>query len=119
MKKIVSFFLIACLVVLNLSLFKNMSIASEPARSQKITERLQLEKSGEEKRQRAILSVIQVLQSKIENDELRSKAIQKFSAMNDADCRLVSSLCERISQEGDSVGAQFALLLVTALIITS
>jgi hypothetical protein len=40
-------------------------------------------------------------------------------AMNDEEIRLLTSLCDRLSETDDTAGADFALLLATALIILS
>jgi hypothetical protein len=39
--------------------------------------------------------------------------------MNDEEIRLVTSLCDRMSETGETAGADFALLLVTAVIVLS
>jgi hypothetical protein len=42
-----------------------------------------------------------------------------FGYMNDRDLQLISSLCDRISADRGTAGADIAFLLITALIVLS
>ena len=63
--------------------------------------------------------IIKVLETRIKNHHLPRKAKNKLAAMNDEDIRIVKSLCDRLSKTGDTASADFALLLVTAVIVLS
>jgi hypothetical protein len=66
-----------------------------------------------------MLKIIPVLEDKIENKKLLEKSKEKVFAMNSRELHLVAALCEKISDEGQTVSSDIAFLLVTALIVLS
>lgn len=72
-------------------------------------------------RQRAerLNGIVEILESRIKNHQLPEKAKNKLVAMNDEEIRLVASLCDRMAGEGNTAGADLALMLVTAMIVLS
>ena len=66
-----------------------------------------------------MLKILPVLEDKIENRKLLEKSKEKIFAMNSRELHLVASLCEKISDEGQTVSSDIAFLLVTALIVLS
>ena len=66
-----------------------------------------------------MLKILPVLEEKIENKKLLDKSTEKILAMNSRELHLVASLCEKISDEGQTVSTDIAFLLVTALIVLS
>jgi hypothetical protein len=66
-----------------------------------------------------MLKILPVLEDKIENKKLLKKSKEKIFAMNSRELHLVASLCEKISDEGQTVSSDIAFLLVTALIVLS
>ena len=66
-----------------------------------------------------MLKILPVLEGKIENRKLLEKSKEKLFAMNSRELHLVASLCEKISDEGQTVSSDIAFLLVTALIVLS
>ena len=66
-----------------------------------------------------MLKILPVLEGKIENRKLLERSKEKLFAMNSRELHLVASLCEKISDEGQTVSSDIAFLLVTALIVLS
>ena len=66
-----------------------------------------------------MLKIIPVLEDKIENRKLLEKSKEKVFAMNRQELHLVAALCDKISDEGETVSSGIAFLLVTALIVLS
>ena len=66
-----------------------------------------------------MLKILPVLEEKIENRNLLDKSKEKIFAMNSRELHLVAALCEKISDEGQTVSSDIAFLLVTALIVLS
>ena len=66
-----------------------------------------------------MLKILPVLEDKIENRKLLEKSKEKIYAMNSRELHLVAALCEKISDEGQTVSTDIAFLLVTALIVLS
>jgi len=66
-----------------------------------------------------MLKILPVLEDKIENKKLLEKSKEKIYAMNGREVRLIAALCEKISDEGQTVSSDIAFLLVTALIVLS
>jgi hypothetical protein len=64
-------------------------------------------------------SILPVLEYKIGDRELLAKSKEKIFAMNSRELHLVAALCEKISEEGQTVSSDIAFLLVTALIVLS
>jgi len=67
----------------------------------------------------AMFKILPVLEEKIENRKLLEKSKEKIYAMNTHEVRLIAALCEKISDEGQTVNTDIAFLLVTALIVLS
>ena len=66
-----------------------------------------------------MLKILPVLEEKIEDKNLLEKSKEKILAMNSRELHLVAALCEKISDEGQTVSSDIAFLLVTALIVLS
>jgi hypothetical protein len=66
-----------------------------------------------------MLKILPVLEDKIENRKLLEKSKEKVFTMNSRELHLVAALCEKISDEGQTVSSDIAFLLVTALIVLS
>jgi len=70
-------------------------------------------------KERDLNRIVSVLESRVRNHQLPAKVRNKLAAMNDEEIRLVKSLCDRMSKTGETAGSDFALMLVTALIVLS
>ncbi len=66
-----------------------------------------------------IKKILPVLEDKIHNQKLLEKSKEKVYGMGDREIKLVAALCEKISDEGETVSSDIAFLLVTALIVLS
>lgn len=66
-----------------------------------------------------MLKILPVLEEKIGDKNLLKKSKEKILAMDSRELRLVAALCERISDEKQTVSSDIAFLLVTALIVLS
>ena len=65
------------------------------------------------------VKILSVLAIRSSGEKVLGKAAEKLSAMNDRDLRLISSLCDRISADRGTAGADIAFSLVTAMIVLS
>ncbi|MBE0555689.1 MAG: hypothetical protein IH628_00520 [Proteobacteria bacterium] len=65
------------------------------------------------------VKILSVLAIRSTGGKVLGKAAQKLSAMNDRDLRLISSLCDRISADRGTAGADLAFSLITAMIVLS
>jgi hypothetical protein len=63
--------------------------------------------------------IIEVLEKKMDGKKLSHKAREKLFTLPQDQTHLIISLCERISPDEHSAGADFAYLLVVALILVS
>lgn len=63
--------------------------------------------------------IIGVLENKMGGKKLSLKAKEKILALNEGQTRLIISLCDRIEENDHAAGAEFAYLLITALILLS
>jgi hypothetical protein len=113
------FFVLLSSILLCLVVFEGSSMASLPGGVNTIPVRLYHEPQSRISNSRDLSKIIEILESKARNHQLSKKAIQKLTDMKDDDIRLVSSLCDRISDAGDAAGADLAFILVTALIVIS
>ena len=66
-----------------------------------------------------MLKILPVLEDKIGDRKLLEKSKEKIFTMNSRELHLVAALCEKISDEGQTVSSDIAFLLVTALIVLS
>ncbi len=66
-----------------------------------------------------VSKILSVLAIRSSGGKVLGKAAEKLSAMNDRDLRLISSLCDRISADGGTAGADIAFSLITAMIVLS
>ncbi len=66
-----------------------------------------------------IYKILPVLEDKIHDRRLLEKSKEKVYSMGDREVRLVAALCEKISDEKESVSTDIAFFLVTALIVLS
>jgi hypothetical protein len=63
--------------------------------------------------------ILGVLENKMEGKKLSVQAREKIWALNERQIRLIISLCDRIEENDHAAGAEFAYLLITALILLS
>jgi hypothetical protein len=120
MAKLIKYFSVLLpAIVLCIVVFEGSSAASVVTRSDGMPARLQDRELSQEMRGRELNKIIGALESRIKNHHLPEKAKKKLAAMNDQEFRLVKSLCDRMSETGDTAGADFVLLLVTAVIVLS
>jgi hypothetical protein len=106
--------ILLCVVVL-----EDFSMASLPGHADQKPLRAQAIRISPVKKDRDLNKIIGILESRIKNHHLPGKAKNKLAAMNDEEIRLLTSLCDRLSETADTAGADFALLLATALIVLS
>jgi hypothetical protein len=66
-----------------------------------------------------ISKILSVLEIRSSDQKIIDKAAEKLSAMNKRDIQLISSLCDRISADGGTAGADIAFSLITAMIVLS
>jgi hypothetical protein len=74
---------------------------------------------GEISGQDRIAKILSVLEIRSCDHMILDKAAEKLSAMNKRDIQLISSLCDRISADGSTAGADIAFSLITAMIVLS
>lgn len=70
-------------------------------------------------RSKDTVKILSVLAIRSPDGKVLGKAAEKLSAMNDRDLRLISSLCDRISADDGTAGADIAFSLMTAMIVLS
>ncbi|HXX56430.1 MAG TPA: hypothetical protein VEI96_00350 [Thermodesulfovibrionales bacterium] len=75
--------------------------------------------SKELKKDSAMAKILPVLESRVGDQKLLERAKDKLALMDEAEIRLIASLCERISLDRGTPDADIAFLLVTALIVLS
>ena len=63
-----------------------------------------------------MLKILSVLENKIEDQQLLGKTKEKLLSLSDRETRLIASLADRVTQEGNTTGSNVAFLLMTALI---
>lgn len=63
--------------------------------------------------------ILEVLEKKMGGEKMSQKARDKLFTLSGDQTRLILSLCERISDDGRSAGADIAYLLIIALILLS
>jgi hypothetical protein len=118
--KLIKFFLVPMLaILLCVVVFEELSMASLPGSADPRPLRVQNVRIPPAKRDRDLNKIIGTLESRIKNHHLPEKAKNKLAAMNDEEIRLLKSLCDRLAETADTAGADFALLLATALIVLS
>jgi hypothetical protein len=66
-----------------------------------------------------ISKILSVLEIRSSDRKIIDKVGGKLSAMNKRDIQLISSLCDRITMDGATAGADIAFSLITAMIILS
>ena len=71
------------------------------------------------KQDSSMAKIMPVLESRVDDQKLLEKAKDKLAIMDEAEIRLIASLCERISLDRGTPDADIAFLLVTALIVLS
>ena len=67
----------------------------------------------------SVSKILSVLALRSSGGKVLGRAAEKLSAMNDRDLRLIASLCDRISADGGTAGADIAFSLITAMIVLS
>jgi len=65
------------------------------------------------------VKVLSVLALRSSGGKVLGKAAEKLAAMSDRDLRLIASLCDRISADRGTAGAEIAVSLITAMIVLS
>ncbi len=65
------------------------------------------------------VKILSVLAIRSSDGKVLGKAAEKLSAMNDRDLRLIASLCDRITADRGTAGADIAFSLITAMIVLS
>jgi hypothetical protein len=63
--------------------------------------------------------ILGVLEHKMGGKKLSVQAREKIWALNEKQTRLIITLCDRIEENDHAAGAEFAYLLITALILLS
>jgi hypothetical protein len=63
--------------------------------------------------------ILSVLEDRIDDPRLLAKTKEKLSILTGEKIHLIASLCNRISADGQTAGADIAFSLVTALIVLS
>ena len=119
MKLLKFFFVPLFAILLCVVILEEISMASLPGGADPKRSRVQDMKIPQAKRDRDLKKIVAVLGSRIKNHHLPEKAKNKLAVMNDEEIRLLASLCDRLSETADTAGADFALLLATALIVLS
>lgn len=94
--------------------FPHSSIAVSEVYSQKVDNSYNLVNHKDD-----ISKLLLVLEKKTGDKRLIEKAKGKLSTLSEGEIRLISSLCERISRDSHSAGADIAFLLITTLIVFS
>jgi hypothetical protein len=74
---------------------------------------------GEIDGQDQIPKILSVLEIRSCERIIIDKAAEKLSAMNKRDIQLIASLCDRISADAGTAGADIAFSLITAMIVLS
>jgi hypothetical protein len=69
--------------------------------------------------QAEIPKILAVLESKVENHELLETAKKKLQTFDHNQTQLLSSLCDRITDDGQTAGSDVAFLLMMILIVLS
>lgn len=69
--------------------------------------------------QNPISKIVSILAIRGPGGKALGKATEKLSAMNNRDLSLIASLCDRISADGVTAGADIAFSLITAMIVLS
>jgi hypothetical protein len=67
----------------------------------------------------SVAKILSVLAVRSSGGKVLGRAAEKLSVMNDRDLRLIASLCDRISADGGTAGADIAFSLITAMIVLS
>lgn len=65
------------------------------------------------------IKILSVLKSRTSDRTVLDKAVDKLSTMEGRRLRLLSSLCDRISEDSENAGADIAFSLMTMLIVLS
>ena len=63
--------------------------------------------------------ILGVLENKMGGKKLSARAKEKILTLNEGQTRLITSLCDRIAENGHAAGAEIAYFLITALILLS
>jgi hypothetical protein len=66
-----------------------------------------------------ISKILSVLEIRSSDRKIIDKAAEKLSVMNKRDIQLISSLCDRISADVGTTGADIAFSLITVMIVLS
>ena len=101
------FSILLCMVV-----FVNISTAFAP-------ERAATSFRSPDNESRELSKIVGVLEGLAGEDRLPEKVIQKLRNMKNKDLSTVSSLCDRISEAGDTARADVSYMLIMAMIFVS
>ncbi len=99
--------------------FERPSFASLPQGAAPMSSRVRETRLSHERDDRDLSGIIAVLESRIKNHRLPERVKNKLAAMNDEELRTVTLLCDRMSETGDTAGADLAFFLLTAMIVMS
>jgi hypothetical protein len=67
----------------------------------------------------SVSRILPVLESRVHDQKLRRKTIDKLVTLDDEKIQLISSLCDKIAMNGTSAGSDIAFSLVSIIIIVS
>ncbi len=115
----IAFFTMLLVAMLSVTFFDEVSAAPVMGRSDRMYAPAQENGLSSVKKADELNMIRSVLESRVENHRVSEKALAKIAAMNADELRLVTTLCRRVSETGPTTGADFALFLVTALIVVS
>jgi len=98
---------------------ESISMAFVPGHAVTRPVRLHQEQRSPENESRELNKIVWVLEGLAGNGQLPEKVIQKLRNMKKKDLGTVSSLCDRISESGDTARADVAYMLIMAMIFVS
>ncbi|HXY53309.1 MAG TPA: hypothetical protein VEM40_01410 [Nitrospirota bacterium] len=120
MQQLIRHFLIPLLATtMCVVVFEGLSRASLPGGGEQKPSLLEDTRLSPAHKDYDVNKIINVLESRIKNHNLPEKAKNKLAAMKDEDVQILKSLCDRMSETGDTAIADFALLLAAAVIVIS
>ena len=120
MQQLIKLFLIPLLAIMMcVVVFEGLSRASLPGGEEHKPSLLKDTRISPINKDCDLNKIINVLESRIKSHHLPEKAKNKLAAMKDEEIQILKSLCDRMSETGDTTSADFALLLATAVIVLS
>ena len=104
------------IALLSVTIFGGSSVASTVGSTVHLTSPM---RNVTPSKERDLNMIVSVLESRVRNHQLPEKIRNKLAAMSDEEIRLLTSLCNRVSQAGEKAGSDLALMLAAALIVLS